>query len=115
MLLTRIAEEMELMSRIEHWLALSTRKEASWARPDDRAQHELAVRRFQSHSVGARFNYGDVQALALTSALAGELRRLDEAPLLLRAALGAARWPEAFAAEAQGLLSAVDGSARAKY
>lgn len=114
MLLTKIAEEMELMSRIDNWLTRSNHQEGTWSCLKERAEHEGAVRRFHSLSLGARFNFGNIQAMALTLALAGELRRLGAGPALLRSALKAASWPKAFESEAHELLKAVDAAVQVK-
>lgn len=109
MMLSKIADEIELLARADRWLEASLSSPASWPRAVDAERHRGDVRRAQGSALGARFPGGQVQAEALAMALAMELRRLCDAPRMLRFALEKGSWPKEFKEQARVILSGFEG------
>lgn len=109
MLLKKIAEEIELLSQVEAWLAKSLSQPGRWRSKSDKPEHELGVRRFRGESIGTRYSSSSVGAEALASALGAELGRLAQSPELLRFALESCEWPEEFRREGEVLIEAIGG------
>lgn len=109
MLLEKIANEIELLSRVDAWLLKSIHHHpAPWESQEDEASHAEAVKKYHNLNIASRFPSGDVHAEALTGALSTELLRLVSGPAILRNALLKCSWSDEFGIEGHGLISALE-------
>lgn len=108
MLTEQIAKEIDLMSKVDHWLSRSLTQSGKWALDGDEARHKDAVKHSRAMSLTERFPTGELLAESLSDALSGEFLRLATGPDLLRHALKACVWPPAFHDEGKLMLSHAD-------